>query len=115
MNIEEYQIIFGTRLRELREERKQEGFTQEYLAHKLGCLAGKISNMENGKSAPKFEDLIIIAELFDVSIDYLLGRTKNKKVNKIRSEISPPEKVSGTFETKNKLLDFDLGKLYHNS
>ena len=83
MDIEEYKIKFGKRLRELREERKNDGFTQEYLSDKLDCDTKKISTMENGTSAPKFEDLFILAELFNVNFDYLMGISNHRRVFKV--------------------------------
>lgn len=41
-----------------------------------------ISQYETGAREPCFKDLIAIADYFDVSIDYLVGRTDNPKVNR---------------------------------
>ena len=81
MDIEEYKIQFGKRLRELREEK--DGFTQEYLSDKLNCETKKISTMENGISSPKFEDLFVLAALFNVNFDYLMGISNHRRVFKV--------------------------------
>ena len=41
-----------------------------------------ISQYETGAREPSFKDLIAIADYFDVSIDYLVGRTDNPEVNR---------------------------------
>lgn len=71
-------IIFKDRLVFLRKELK---LTQYELAEKLGCSRGQIGNYEQGSRQPDQETLIKIADFFDVSIDYLLGKTDYKKFN----------------------------------
>ena len=41
-----------------------------------------ISQYENGAREASYDALIAIADYFDVSIDYLLGRTENPKTNR---------------------------------
>lgn len=60
------------RLRELRKSRK---ITQEKLAEKLGLARSTITMYETGGSEPDLETLKSIASFFDVSIDYLTGRS----------------------------------------
>ena len=43
-----------------------------------------ISRYENGQRQADYETLIVFADYFDVSIDYLLERTENPKMNKKR-------------------------------
>ena len=62
--------IFAERLKELRQEKD---ISQETLAKELGVGNGTISLWENGKREPKLSNLILIAEYFGVSIDYLAG------------------------------------------
>lgn len=63
--------IFQERLKELR---KQSGLTQREMAEKLFVAQPSYLRYENGTSEPSQENLVRIANLFDVSIDYLLGR-----------------------------------------
>lgn len=63
---------FGDRLSELR---RDHNLTQKELASLLHVSPGTISNYENGIHDPDMESLILLADHFDVSIDYLLGRT----------------------------------------
>lgn len=63
---------FGDRLSELR---RDHNLTQKELASLLHVSPGTISNYENGIHDPDMESLILLADRFDVSTDYLLGRT----------------------------------------
>lgn len=65
--------MFKDRLKELRED---QGMTQEKIADKLNISRSMLSNYETGKFEPNLETLILIADFFNVSLDYLLGRTK---------------------------------------
>ena len=58
----------------LKEERQKRSWSQSTLADKLHITRNALSNFENGKRSPKSELLEAIAEIFNVSIDYLLGR-----------------------------------------
>lgn len=66
------QIMFAERLKNLREEKN---VTREQLANALNVSIRLISYWENGKRECNFEMLVSIAEYFDCSIDYLLGKT----------------------------------------
>ena len=61
---------FPEKIKDLREEM---GISQEKLADELGVSHGIISFWENGKREPKLSNLVLIAEYFGVSIDYLAG------------------------------------------
>jgi transcriptional regulator with XRE-family HTH domain len=67
--------VFGDRLKELREDYK---ITQEELGKLLNVSKQAISQYERGENEPSFESLVKLADKFDVSLDYLLGRTRNK-------------------------------------
>ncbi len=64
------------RLKELRTEKK---ITQLKLAMELNMSQNTISRYETGERQAGYAELIKIADYFDVSIDYLLGRTDKKK------------------------------------
>ena len=66
--------MFSKRLADLRKKR---GLSQYELAKRLGCTRGQIGNYEQGTREPDHEMLTKIANFFDVSVDYLLGRTDN--------------------------------------
>lgn len=62
--------MIGERLQELRKDR---GMPQEELAKILGVSHYTISSYECNRSDPDDKSKLIIAKLFDVSVDYLLG------------------------------------------
>jgi transcriptional regulator with XRE-family HTH domain len=64
------------RIRDLREDNDQ---TQLDLAHVLHCTQVCYSNYENGKRDIPSAVLIALAEFHHTSVDYLLGRTPEKK------------------------------------
>jgi len=63
------------RLKELREEK---AMTQAQLSAHLQISASSIGMYEQGRREPDNETLIKIADFFNVTIDYLLGRTETK-------------------------------------
>ena len=69
----------GQRLKELR---KLNNVTQKQLAEFIGASERGVQNYEQGSRKPAYDMLIAIADYFDVSIDYLVGRTDNPKINK---------------------------------
>lgn len=64
-------VDFAERVRNLRSEM---GLTQWQLADVLETTQRKVSYWELGKTEPDLLTLWKIADFFDVSIDYLLGR-----------------------------------------
>lgn len=64
--------MFGNNLKNLRNEAQ---INQKSLASQFRVTQATISSWENGRTAPSFEQLIQIADYFDVSVDYLIGRT----------------------------------------
>ena len=62
---------FGNILEELRKDRKM---TQKELSEVIYVTTGTISNYENDRYLPDIEKLIMLADYFNVTIDYLLGR-----------------------------------------
>jgi Predicted transcriptional regulators len=66
---------FPIRLKELREEKR---LLSKEFAKIMNVEPATISNWENGNRFPKDDVLIKIADYFDCSIDYLLGRTDDK-------------------------------------
>lgn len=67
------------RLKLLRKSRK---ISQLKIAMDLGMNQNSISRYENGQRQADYETLIAFADYFNVSIDYLLCRTDNPKINK---------------------------------
>lgn len=67
---------FGERLKELR---KNKNLTQQQLADLFYLNKSSISRYENNSQIPETDLLRKIADFFGVSVDYLLGRTKEEK------------------------------------
>ena len=66
----------------LKELRKKKGLSQLRLATELNTTQNTISRYETGEREPGIDELINIADYFNVSVDYLIGRTENPKMNR---------------------------------
>lgn len=66
----------------LKEIRKAKGISQLKLATDLNTNQNTISRYETGEREPGIAELIRIADYFHVSVDYLLERTDNPRINK---------------------------------
>lgn len=64
-------LIFSNTLRELR---KSKEMSANQLSEIFNCSKSLIYEWEKGRSQPSLEDLVKIANFFEVSLDYLLGR-----------------------------------------
>jgi len=64
--------ILATRLKDLREGRR---IYQREMAEMLGLSMRGYESYETNTSEPKLETLVLLADYFNVSVDYLLGRT----------------------------------------
>lgn len=58
--------------------RRDKGATQKDLADLLHVSQGTISKWENDTHHPDYESLFLMADYFDVGVDYLLGYTDGK-------------------------------------
>lgn len=63
--------MIGKRMRQLREKR---GWTQAYVAEKLNIKTNTLTNYELENRGLTEEMIVKVADLFGVSVDYLLGR-----------------------------------------
>ena len=68
--------ILAQRLKELREGRR---LYQKEMAELLGLSLRGYQSYETDQSEPKLKTLIALADYFDVSIDYLVGRTDSRR------------------------------------
>lgn len=66
----------------LKKLRKEKGITQISLQMKTGIEQALLSKYENGDRIPPTETLMILADFYDVSMDYIMCRTDNPKVNR---------------------------------
>lgn len=78
---------FAYRLKELRNEK---GFTQDQLAEKADLSHGCIAMLETGKRTPTGNTLSVLADIFECSTDYLLGREDDFGNITIQNENTAP-------------------------
>jgi transcriptional regulator with XRE-family HTH domain len=67
------------RLRQLREQAQ---LTQSQLGDKIGQTKSNISKYERGELEPNIQTLFVLANVFDVTVDYLLGKSEEKAPDK---------------------------------
>ena len=70
---------FSDRVRELR---KEKGLKQRELADICGLTLRGYQQYEYAVGFPDVPKLVILADYFDVSLDYLMGRTDKREVNR---------------------------------
>ena len=70
--------MFSERIRLLRGEKH---LTQAAVAANIGLSARGYQDLELG-AVPRGDTLLAIAEFFDVSMDWLMGRTDKREVNR---------------------------------
>lgn len=81
--------MFSIRLKRLREEA---GFSsQSAFAKKIGVAQSTVGNWEAGTREPNFDTLIMLADFFGCTTDYLLGRTDVRTGHVIEKEKMPSE------------------------
>ncbi len=66
------------RLKEIREER---GYTKKEIAEFLHCAQATYSRYENNERYPTVKMIAKLADLYDVSVDYLTGRVDKADKN----------------------------------
>lgn len=95
---------FGEILAELRQDKR---LTQKQLGDIIFVSAGTISNYENGANYPDVPKLISLAEYFEVSVDYLLGRSSSKLKGDVFNQLVTDEKTLGAFVKEFRALPQD--------
>ena len=72
-------MSFSERFKTLRLEHN---LSQQQVAANTGLTDTTVQNYEYGVRKPTYDAFIAIADLFDVSLDYLAGRTDNPEINR---------------------------------
>ena len=62
-------------VKNLKAIRHARGISQQTLANAMGITQQSINKYENHKIEPDIDTLIALADYFDVTVDYLIGRT----------------------------------------
>lgn len=97
-------ISFAMRLKKLREQKK---LNQTELANLLEVSNGSISKWERGDRQPDYETLEKIADTFNVTIDYLLGRSDIKyKSDDSQMNFSTPQEALSFILKQEMVADF---------
>lgn len=78
-----FQPSFSLRLKELR---KANNLTLEQLGKNIGSTKATMSNLETGQKKPSLDMVIKLADYFQVSIDYLVGRTDNPTFHRTKKD-----------------------------
>lgn len=64
--------------RRLKELRKESGMTQQQVAEMIQTTLRQYQRFEKGEQKPGYDNLIKLADCFQVSLDYLTGRSESK-------------------------------------
>lgn len=81
-------------------------FTQKQLADRLGLTANTVCEWEKGRSEPSITTIKKLAEIFDVTVDYLLGLEDDfgARVAPIAPSVNLSEKEKALLAAFNNLL-----------
>lgn len=88
--------------KKITEERKKKGWSQEDLADKLGISRQAVSKWESSSSVPDLQKVVLMADLFEVSTDYLL---KDNEYTDEKLEQKEEELYRLTLEEANSFLE----------
>lgn len=105
--------MFSTQLKKLR---KEKGLTQAELAEKFGLKPSILGMYENNRRMPEVKTLSAMADFFNVTTDYLLGKTNLRehfianKLKSIRAERTIEDYSHKLGISSNLLKSFEEGK-----
>ena len=99
---------FAQRLRELRE---YQDMTQTDVAACLNFSAAAIGNYERGAREPGIEELILLADFFHVSLDYLTGRSDQQAKGRKKKVICYA--VTDTLKIPDSLDEKEIDRIIH--
>ena len=86
----------------IKQLRKQKGLTQKEMAEAVGVGVSTVAMWESGKRTPSFKLLNDLSDLFDKSIDYILGTSDDDRSPKLND--AQIEQL-GTWEIQSELID----------
>ena len=90
-------MTFGEKLKEAR---KESGLSQEQFAQKLSVSRSAVAKWESDKGMPDINNLKAMAQLLDISVDYLLDEDEKLSFNETKEAID-----LNTFEVTGKCRD----------
>lgn len=74
-------------LERLKESRKQARLTQGEISEKLGISQPAYASWEGGTKKPTQENLVKIAQILNITVDYLVGNSDEEITNKVLEDI----------------------------
>ena len=98
-------ILIGEKLRQLRKENE---LRQEQVARLVGADRSSISAWKNDSRQPSYQSLVRLAEVYNVSTDFLLGRTGGKPLDLsglTTAEVTFITELVAEMTAKNKRLE----------
>lgn len=60
--------------KKIKQLREAHGLSQRELANRIGVNASAVNRWESGEKKPELTNLVRLADVFEVTLDYLLGR-----------------------------------------
>lgn len=76
----------------LKKARENAGLSQAEVAEKLNISRQAISKWENGWTSPDIDNLVILSDLYDVSLDELIKNDEKKKDEDLQESVEPDKK-----------------------
>ena len=92
------------------EERKRIGLSQEELAEKLNVSRQSVSKWEGAQSIPDINRIIMLAEIFGVTTDYLL---KDDAVRDAGDSVKESAEMQGNLALRRQISSSELAKNMH--
>lgn len=89
----------------------ERGLSLQQVAEKAGLSKNTIYKWKDNQQNPRFVTVKAVAEVLNVSVDYLLGNTDNKHSNISFSQLSRKSSVNELANTAEKLSDDDIDNL----
>ena len=68
--------------------RKEKRFSQEYLAEKCKVSRQAIAKWESGESTPTIDKLVFLADIYEVTLDELVGRATFDKYSRVKEYLN---------------------------
>lgn len=102
----------------IRELRKEKGITQEQLADAVNVKKYTIGDWERNRTEPNITTLVAMADYFEVSTDYLLGRSDDTGLVQANANLTPDEEEilmlyrQMNFQDRNQLKGFAKALVY---
>lgn len=110
VDTEKYAAVFPSRLRELMDKHKE--ITISGVASKLGISAAAVGAYKRGETMPKLEYAQALADCFNVSLDYLTGRSdissRNETLQSIGNSTGLREQAISVLLTEQLIGEHDI-------